>query len=152
MTRRGAVRSQWRARGQASGGTRYEIRTTGEMRAKDQALCRHSRPQQVKAEDNSQTKQTSETYISNNIRSPGHPVKQVSNVAGGGTMATVFERGSHPTGNEHDGTMVIGEGTLWGQGVTNPVSRSGLGHFPPVSPEKSLYICVLKTYVNRGLP
>lgn len=47
-------------------------------------------------------------------------------------MATVFERRSHPTGNEQDGTMVIGEGTLWGQGVTNPVSRPGLGDFPPV--------------------
>lgn len=44
-------------------------------------------------------------------------------------MATVFERGSHPTGNEHDGTVGIGERTLWGRGVTNPVSRPGLNHF-----------------------
>ena len=55
------------------------------MRTKDQALCRHRRPQQGKAEDNSQTKQTSEIYISDNIHSPGHPVKHVSNVAGVGS-------------------------------------------------------------------
>ena len=30
MTGRGAVRSHWRARGQASVGTRHEIRTTGD--------------------------------------------------------------------------------------------------------------------------
>ena len=47
-------------------------------------------------------------------------------------MATVFERGSHPTGNEHDGTVGTGERTLWGQGVTNPVSWPGLSHFLPV--------------------
>lgn len=86
MTGRGAVRSHWWARGQASVGTRCEIRMTGghsgEMRTKDQALCRHRRPQQGKVEDNSQTKQTSEIYISDNIHSPGHPVKRVSNVAG----------------------------------------------------------------------
>lgn len=96
MARRGAVRSHWRARGQASGGTRCEIRTTGQMRTKDQALCRHSRPQQVKAEDNSQTKQTSETYISNNIHSPGHPVKQVSNVAGGELWLQYLREGHTP--------------------------------------------------------
>lgn len=86
MTGRGAVRGHWRARGQASVGTRCEIRTTGdtgEMRTKDQALCRHRRPQQIKAEDDSQTKQTPEIYISNNIHSPGHPVKHVSNVGRG---------------------------------------------------------------------
>ncbi|MXQ95601.1 hypothetical protein E5288_WYG015664 [Bos mutus] len=46
------------------------------MRTKDQALCRHRRPQQGKVEDNSQTKQISEIYISDNIHSPGHPVKR----------------------------------------------------------------------------
>lgn len=81
------------------------------MRTKDQALCRHRRPQQIKAEDNSQTQQTPEIYISNNIHSPGHPVKHVSNVGRGELQLQYLTEGH--TALEMS-TMVIGEETLQG--------------------------------------